>query len=164
MIRIVDILKNSGGHEDESKPAKAAPPQPAVPQPDGLLAAEELVKLYAGLFSALRPPMRLEAVRTAVADLVIQLRRKNPRLLPVLEQQKTDATYLHAARMLVHAVMIGLDANYSDEKLEELALVALASGLEMGGLSIQELLPSRDDRAYNDIVNLAEIYDRTKRA
>ena len=186
MIRIVDIIKNADDNNNKDKPGKADP-QPAAAQPAPpagevtvKLPPEELAKLYDRIFAALKFVLSEQAMNDQISaqgeiifflidSLVEQLMQKNPDLMPVLERQKAAPDYIHALRMTVHAVKIGLDASYKKGQLKELALVALTSGIEMGERArignfklLTEVMGRQaklDSEAYKNIINLAEIYD-----
>lgn len=186
MIRMVDIIKNADDNNNEDNPGKDEPqPETAKPAPPAgavtvKLPRAELAKLYDGICGALKlvlsgPGMndqvsaQGEIIFSLVTSLVEQLMQNNPDLMPVLEQQKADPDYIHALKMLQHAVRIGLDANYNKAQLKELALVALTSGIEMGNRAkignfklLTEVMGRQakfDSEAYKNIINLAEIYD-----
>jgi len=106
-----------------------------------------------------------------VDGLVTQELLGNPDLIPTLERLKADGDFLRSFKMMLHAVRIGLDANYPKDRLKELALVALASGLELGDWVrignfklLTEVLGRQaklDSKTFKNIINLAEIYERS---
>jgi hypothetical protein len=167
---------------------KTEAPSPVPPLPEekkegpDILPRKKLAELYEQVFGALELVLagkslsetiaaQGETIFNVVDSLVTQEMLGNHDLIPTLEQLKADGDFLRALKMMLHAVRIGIDANYPKGRLKELALVALASGIELGDWVrignfklLTEVLGRQaklDSQTFKNIINLAEIYERS---
>lgn len=162
MIRIVDILKKAEGGEGPEKPAvpaeKLAKPEELPALYDRLFAA--LIKVTGGSGPAPEISRAGEDIAAAIAALVERPAGENETLLKGLQRRQEDKTLVHAVTMALNAIRIGRDANFKREQLAGLALAALARG--GNNKLLTEILGQQADlnaAAYQNIINLAEIYE-----